>query len=102
MNGYETRVSFEKGRALRFPDFEVTFVGKRHVTPPQFPRGWWVFDFLVRGKAGEQKVSWSAGTGDIGPTRFRVERGEFQLELSRSDKLGRLREGELVISKVGT
>ena len=97
---YNTKVSFVKDRALRFPDFEMTYLGKRHVTPPQYPRGWWIFDFVVRSKAGEQKVSWSAGTGDIGPTRFRIESADFQIELSRSDKLGPLRDGELVISKV--
>jgi hypothetical protein len=77
-------------------------MGKRHVTPTQFPRGWWVHDFKVRGKGDEQTVSWSAGTGDIGPTRFVVNGTQFQIELSRSDKLGRLRDDEMVVSSVVT
>src|ERR1041384_4415829 len=98
--GYDTKVSFAKDRTLRFPDFELTYLGKRHVTPPQYPRGRWVFDFVVRSKTDEQKVAWSAGTGDIGPTRFKIENAEFQIERSRSDKLGPLRKDELVVSKV--
>jgi len=52
--GYETKVAFAKDRPLRFADFEMTYLGKRHVTPPQYPRGWWAFDFVVRSKSGEQ------------------------------------------------
>lgn len=100
LSRYDAKLSYEKGGALRFPDFEMTYAGKRHVIPPQYPRGWWVYDFVVRSKSGEQTVSWSAGTGDIGPTRFKVNGAEFQIELSRSDKLGVLRDGELVVSKV--
>ena len=68
--GSKVRLGFE--RTLRFPDFDMIYLGKRHVTPPQYPRGWWTHDFKVRGKGSEQTVSWSAGTGDIGPTRFKV------------------------------
>jgi hypothetical protein len=95
---YGTKVKFSAGRTLRFPDFDLTYAGKRRVTPPQYPRGWWVHDFKVRAKSGEQTVSWSAGTGDIGPARFKVNGIDFQIELSRSDKLGVLREDEVVVS----
>jgi hypothetical protein len=97
---YGAKQKFSVDRTLHFPEFDLTYVGKRRVTPPQYPRGWWTYDFKVRGKSGEQTVSWSAGTGDIGPARFKVDNAEFQIELSRSDKLGPLREGELVVSPV--
>jgi len=97
---YGVKVKFSEGRTLHFPDFDLTYLGKRRVTPPQYPRGWWVHDFKVRAKSDEQTVSWSAGTGDIGPTRFKVNGTEFQIELSRSDKLGALREEEAVVSSV--
>jgi hypothetical protein len=97
---YGAKVKFTIGRTLRFPDFQLTYIGKRHVTPPQYPRGWWTYDFKVRGKGDEQTVSWSAGTGDIGPTRFKVDGANFQIELSRADKLGPLRENEMVVSPV--
>lgn len=67
---------------------------------PRNSRGWWTYDFKFRGKGDEQTVSWSAGTGDIGPTRFRVNGTDFQIELSRSDELGPLREDEMVVSLV--
>ena len=97
---YGSKVRFALDRTLRFPDFEMNYMGKRHVTPPQYPRGWWIHDFRVRGKGGEQTVSWSSGTGDIGPTRFKVNGADFQVELSHSDKLGSLREDELVVSSL--
>jgi hypothetical protein len=97
---YGTKVKFSAGRTLHFPNFNLTYVGKRRVTPPQYPRGWWVHDFKVRAKNDEQTVSWSAGTGDVGPTRFKMNGTDFQIELSRSDKLGALREDEVVVSSV--
>jgi len=97
---YGSKVRFRVDRTLRFPDFEMTYIGKRYVTPPQYPRGWWIYDFKVREIRGEQTVSWSTGTGDIGPSRFKVAGVDFQIELSRSDKLGPLREGEMVVSAV--
>jgi hypothetical protein len=97
---YGAKVKFGVGRTLRFPDFDLAYVGKRHVAPTQYPRGWWVHDFKVRTKKDEQTVSWSAGTGDIAPVRFTVNGAECQLELSHSDKLGALREDEMVVSRV--
>jgi len=98
---YGAKVKFKTGSALRFPDFELTYAGKRRVVPPQYPRGWWVYDFAVRNKSDTKTVSWSSGTGDIGPTRFQMNGRSFQIELSHSDKLGPLREDELVVSSVG-
>jgi hypothetical protein len=43
-------------------------------------------------------ISWSSGTGDIGPTIFHVGNEQFWLELKRSDKLGKLKDDELVVS----
>jgi hypothetical protein len=36
----------------------------------------------------EKTVSWTAGTGDIGPVTFEFGGKRYQLELRRSDKLG--------------
>ncbi len=95
---YGTKVPFQEGRPLKFPNFELVYAGKRKVVPPQYPRGWWAHDFQVRNGRTEQKVSWSAGTGDIGPTRFTIAGSAYDLELSRSDKLGKLKDDELVVS----
>jgi hypothetical protein len=42
-------------------------------------------------------VSWTTGTGVIDPTDFEIAGKHYQLELRRSDKLGKLKENELVI-----
>ena len=95
---YGTKVTFHEGRPIKFPAFELIYTGKRKVVPPQYPRGWWAHDFQVRNGKTEQKVSWSAGTGDIGPTRFTFAGAAYDLELTRSDKLGKLKDDELVVS----
>jgi hypothetical protein len=97
---YGAKTKFSVGRTLHFPDFDLTYVGKRRVTPAQYPRGWWIHDFKVHAKNNEQTVSWSAGTGDIGPSRFKVNGADFQIELSHSDKLGALGEDEIAVSPV--
>ena len=95
---YATKVTFQEGKPVKFPNFELVYTGKRKVLPPQYPRGWWAYDFQVRNGKAEQKVSWSAGTGDIGPTRFTVAGAAYDLELSRSDRLGKLKDNELVVT----
>jgi len=96
---YAARVSFKRGIPLRFPDFELTFTGERHAASPQFPRGFRYHDFrVVRGR-GSQMVSWTSGTGDLGPVRFTVGTRVYALELRQSDKLGKLRDDELVVTK---
>jgi hypothetical protein len=96
---YDAKANFREGRVCRYPDFELTYLGRRHVTPPQYPRGWWRYDFKVSGGTGEQIVSWSAGTGDIGPAQFTVGGMAFNLELVWSEKRGKLDDDELVVSK---
>jgi hypothetical protein len=45
----------------------------------------------------EKAVSWTTGTGVIDPLDFDIGGKHYQLELRRSDKLGKLQENELVI-----
>ncbi len=96
---YAARVRFRKAAPISFPDFVLTYLGERRVASERFPRGFLFHDFHVAGAAGPQTVSWSSGTGDIGPALFRVGSKQFALELSRSDKLGVLKPNELVISR---
>lgn len=97
--GYQTKVRFTEGKAIEFPNFVLIYRGKHRVVPPQYSRGWWVHDFTVKTNVGEQNVPWSSGTGDIGPAIFKVGRQSYALELSYSDKLKKLADDELVISK---
>jgi hypothetical protein len=93
------KVVFKKDTALNFPDFVLTYLGERHVKSPQYSRGFIYHDFHVTSGPEAQKISWSSGTGDIGPAVFKVGAKQFALELRRSDKLGPLKENELVISR---
>jgi hypothetical protein len=96
---YDSPVKFREGRTWRYPDFELTYIGRYHVAPPQYRRGWWRSDFKVKSGNSEQTISWSAGTGDIGPAQFTVAGVIFNLDLVWSEKVGKLKDDELVVSK---
>jgi hypothetical protein len=83
---YGTRVKYRSGEKIEFPDFRVQYVGERRKTVPVYPRGFLYYDFKL-------------GTGVIDPTDFEFDGKHYQLELRRSDKLGKLKENELVIWK---
>jgi hypothetical protein len=95
---YGTRVRYP-GEKIEFPDFTVEYVGERRKTVSVYPRGFLYYDFKVRIGNIEKVVSWSSGTGDIGPVEFEIGGKRFLLELRHSDKLGKLKENELVIWK---
>jgi hypothetical protein len=94
---YGTRVKYRVGQKIQFPDFTIEFVGERRQSSPTYPRGFLCYDFKVSSGKTEKTVSWSAGTGDIGPVEFEVGDKHYQLELRRSDKLGKLKDNEFVI-----
>jgi len=96
---YGTKQRFAKGAPVVFADFELMYMGSRRVSSPVYPRGMVREDFQVQ--RGSQKItaSWSSGTGDIGPMPFVFAGQKYEIEMSRSDKLGKLMEDELVIWK---
>ena len=98
---YGTRVKYRVGQKIEFPDFTVEYVRERRQSTPAYPRGFLYYDFKVRNANVEKVVPWSSGTGDIGPVAFEIGGKRFLLELRASDKLGKLEENELVISKSG-
>ena len=88
MQKYGEKVSYSSGQELKFPDFTIKFTGKREVKYPN-----------ENSNLSMTKVSWSSGTGDIGPAFFEIGGGNYVLELSQSDLLKSLEEGFLVIWK---
>lgn len=95
---YGVRVRFAKDRVLTFPDCELTFLGTRKVSSKVFPRGVLFYDFKAASGGKSVDVSWSSGTGDIGPRTFDVNGKKFVLELSKSDAFkGWLKDDELVL-----
>jgi hypothetical protein len=97
---FGAKVAYRPNTPIQFEKFTLTYLAQRRVSSKEYPRGMVVYDFRVKSAQGEQTVSWSAGTGDIGPALFRVGDEQFALELRLSDKLGRLKDDELVISRV--
>jgi len=97
--GYDQKVTYHKDKPVKFRHFTLVFTGIRRVVPPQYPRGWDVYDFRVEVDGKPQTVSWSAGTGSIGPAEFTVGSRDYWLERVYSDKLGKLKDNELVITK---
>jgi len=99
--GYGVKIQYAQGQPLNFPDVTLEFVGKRE-TPPSsdYPRSMTFYDFKVYQGSQSQLISWSAGTGDIGPTLFELAGNTFALELAMSDELGILDENELVLWRV--
>jgi hypothetical protein len=94
---YGTRVKYRTGKKIEFPDFTIEYVGERRKSVSVYPRGFLYYDFEVRNANIEKAVSWSSGTGDIGPVQFEIAGKHYQLELRHSDKFGKLKDNELVI-----
>ena len=58
------------------------------------------YEFELAAGGANQKILWSAGMGDIAPARFSAAGRRWQIELKISDKLGRLKDHEMVVSAV--
>ena len=55
---------------------------------------------MISRSAWERLRKWfprTAGTGDIAPIEFEIGGKHYQLELRRSDKLGKLKDNEFLI-----
>lgn len=96
-NSYGEKVKYSKDQELEFPDFTLRFIGERTEHAPQISRSFRYYDFEVFTDSERKTVSWSAGTGDIGPILFRFNNTDFFLEMQSSDILGRLSENEIVV-----
>jgi hypothetical protein len=94
---YGTRIKYKARQRIEFPDFTIEYVGERRKTLPIYPRGLLYYDFKVSKGNTEKIVSWTVGTGDIAPIEFEIDGRPYQLELHHSDKLGKLKDNELVI-----
>jgi hypothetical protein len=94
---YGAKVTFKQGQLLQFPDFSLTYLGQRHVDSPIFKPGFTYLDFKLQQESLEQTVSWSSGTGALGPALFEFNGQQFSLELGYAEELGWLEDDELVI-----
>ena len=89
---------FAQGRAVAIGPLTIEYLGERHVSHPVFKPGFTFHDFKVSDGRESKTVSWSSGTGIVGPQEFTLSGTEYQLELRRSiAREGWLREDELVL-----
>ena len=93
------KIKFSPNAPIKFEDFDLTYTGERRVSSDKFPRGFLYHDFKIKTASEEQTISWTSGTGDIAPVSFQIGGKKYELELSRSDKLGKLADNELVVWK---
>src|SRR3989304_6020480 len=87
--GYGKIVTFKKDKTISFPDFKLTYIGERKETS-KFPNGneftFTYYDFTLKKDNEEKTVSWTAGTGDIGPINFEFAGNKFMIELRYWEK----------------
>ena len=95
---YGKKVHYAQGEPLDFPDLTLEFVGITEYPPSDlYPRSMYAYEFKASKEGESQLISWSSGTGDIGPTFFEISGKKFSLELALSDELGPLEKDELVV-----
>jgi len=76
---YGTRVKYQAGQKIEFPDFTIEYIGGRRKTVPVYPRPFIYYDFKVRKGKAEKMVSWTSGSGLIGPMDFEIRGKHYQL-----------------------
>lgn len=98
---YGEIIQYAQGQPLHYPDLTLEFLGiKEHPPSDLYPRSMYAYEFEVSQGSLSQVISWSSGTGDIGPTYFELSGKTYALELALSDELGMLEKGELVLWRV--
>ncbi len=98
---YGQKVHYTKGNHLTFPNVTLEFIGLTESPPSDlYPRRMYSYDFNICSGDQSLMISWSSGTGDIGPTIFELDGNRYALELALSDKLGVLEKNELVLWKI--
>jgi hypothetical protein len=95
---YGRKINYSDHETKKLPDFSIRFLKERHQESSVFPRGFTFYDFEVT-KAEEKKtISWSSGTGDIGPTFFDLAGEKYVFELKASKAYdGFVKDGEMVL-----
>jgi hypothetical protein len=95
---YGAAVPYRDGGTLLFPDFDLEYKGARSDRLPNSTLEITYHDFVAATEDATMSVTWSAGTGDIGPTLFTIGSKDYLLEMAFSDRLGRLPENTLVVT----
>lgn len=95
---YGKPVRYKKDVDIEFPDFKLTYQGERKQDVPVFGPGYFLYyDFKIENENESKTVSWSSGTGEIGPSAFEFNGKQYLLEMKMSDILGKLNGNRIVI-----
>jgi hypothetical protein len=94
---YGQKINYLDRKSKQLPDISVRFVGERKENSKIFPSGFVNEDFEVVKAVETKKVSWSSGTGDIGPIFFDIGGEPYVLELAISDVYDVMNNGEMVV-----
>jgi hypothetical protein len=101
---FNCAVRYAKDEIIAFDGFTLEFLGRRPQPTPangQHVRLGDCYDFRVVAPAKTETICWSSGTGEIGPRPFRAGSRCLLLELRRSDTVGKLDDGQLVVREGG-
>ncbi len=100
---YGKPVKYALNMEIKYPAFTVRFIGTRRESSTAYPRGFLYHDFEVLSRMGNKvHVSWTSGTGVLGPNEFSVDGRKYFLELKANSleedpKQRWLKEDELII-----
>lgn len=95
---YGRKITLGKGENIKYPDFQIIFLGERKESVPKYARGYFIYyDFEISSGNEKKVVSWSAGTGDIAPLPFDFKGQKYVLEKDTSDIFGPLAADEIII-----
>lgn len=100
IRNYGEKVKYTELQKIFFPDFILVYKGQSQKMSSQYGKNFIYYDFNVSNPLEMKTVSWTAGTGDIGPTEFEIDGKKFGLELKYSEKEGQLKDNELIIIEV--
>ncbi|HEY3250071.1 MAG TPA: hypothetical protein VGK25_03030 [Ignavibacteria bacterium] len=100
---YSTPVKVYKDKPVKFPDFELTYMGQREnpaITPGGTRFTELLYDFKIKNEDEEKTVSWANSVGIINPVNFEIGGNKFVIELGYSSKIKMdLDEDVIVITK---
>jgi len=101
---YGKAVTFDKDKPVKFPDFEIVYMGETSKTST-FPNGnsftFKYQNFKVTKGSETKDVAWTTGTGIIEPANFDFGAGKYTLELRYTEEMKtKLAEDEMVITKL--
>ena len=90
---------YAKNKTINLPYFTVEYLGERKENYGMKQNVFLYHDFKIKKAKEEKIISWSSGTGDIGPEYFEFEEKPYTIELQYANTFKKLQNNEIVICK---